>query len=69
MSKSPEMESFLNEFTMSTFGRKRSGNCCVICGSMNVQPENFRDELSIKEFNISRMCQNCQDSVFGEFEE
>lgn len=25
----------------------------------------FRDDLSRKEFGISGMCQNCQDSVFG----
>lgn len=25
----------------------------------------FRDELSIKEFKISGLCQKCQDDVFG----
>lgn len=25
----------------------------------------FRDELSAKEYYISGMCQDCQDSVFG----
>lgn len=25
----------------------------------------FRDELSVKEYQMSGMCQNCQDSVFG----
>jgi hypothetical protein len=26
----------------------------------------FRDELSVKEFKISGMCQSCQDEVFDE---
>jgi hypothetical protein len=28
--------------------------------------DNFRDELSRKEYTISGLCQSCQDSIFGE---
>lgn len=36
------------------------------CGkSINLQTE-FTDELSVKEYAISGMCQNCQDGIFGE---
>ena len=35
---------------------------CPIC---NNDIGEFRDELSKKEYNISGMCQECQDKVFG----
>ncbi len=63
--KSPQMEGILNEFTQAAFGRKRSDDCCVICGNTNVKVSDFRNKVSIKEFSISRMCQKCQDDVFG----
>lgn len=38
------------------------GKICPICR----QPiGEFRDESSLREYNISGMCQTCQDSVFG----
>jgi len=34
---------------------------CIICkGQIN----SFRDELSIREYKISGMCQDCQDETF-----
>ena len=43
-------------------------NCtCVSCDS-KVSKEGFRDEVSLREFHISGLCQVCQDKVFG-FEE
>lgn len=36
---------------------------CPFCGK-KVDPKDFRDELSRKEFKISGMCQKCQDEVF-----
>ena len=42
---------------------------CVTCGKTDLKPEDFKDELSIKEFGISRMCQECQDSIFNEEDE
>ena len=38
---------------------------CPDCGK-KIEYEDFRNELSIKEFNISGMCQKCQDDFFGE---
>lgn len=35
---------------------------CPTCGKPIGE---FRDDLSRKEFEISGMCQECQDSVFG----
>ena len=65
MAKSPEMESFLEDFSQKTFSRSRQGDACVTCGSTNVSCGSFRDALSIREFRISHMCQKCQDSVFN----
>ena len=39
---------------------------CILCE----KPVNkLRDQLSIREFYISGMCQDCQDSAFGEYNE
>ena len=38
---------------------------CAECGSDKVKPEDFRDRLSRKEFEISALCQECQDKQFG----
>lgn len=37
---------------------------CAIC-SKEVDESKFKDELSLKEFKISGLCQNCQDGVFN----
>jgi hypothetical protein len=37
---------------------------CAGCGDYIIQ-EDFRDEVSIREFGISGMCQFCQDRFFG----
>ena len=37
---------------------------CVTCPN-DILDMDFRDEISIKEYGISGMCQECQDSVFG----
>ena len=36
-------------------------NVCPTCGN---PIDDFRDELSKKEYEISGMCQQCQDEVF-----
>jgi hypothetical protein len=36
------------------------------CISCEKKIESFRDQLSIREFIISGICQHCQDEVFGE---
>ncbi|MBD36251.1 MAG: hypothetical protein CL512_05730 [Actinobacteria bacterium] len=50
------------------FGFDRKENIkakqCVFCGTQ-VELDSFKDEVSLKEFHISGMCQPCQDKVFG----
>lgn len=36
---------------------------CLFCHK-EVDIKSFKDELSIKEFTISGLCQKCQDSTF-----
>ena len=40
-----------------------------VCTFCNITLDEFRDELSAKEYSISGMCQSCQDKTFGAFEE
>jgi len=37
---------------------------CPFCGNP-VNFEDFRDDLSRREFKISGLCQKCQDEFFG----
>lgn len=37
---------------------------CPLC-RRKVDKDKFRDELSRKEFEISGLCQSCQDDIFG----
>ena len=37
---------------------------CPFC-SKKIDADSFRDELSVKEFKISGLCQECQDLMFG----
>ena len=39
-------------------------NKCPIC-SVSIRLDEFTDPLSIKEFQISGMCQKCQDNTFS----
>ena len=59
--KSPAVEALLSSIT----GRNRvdtiKAKSCVFCGDVKIE---FRDEISEKEYTISGMCQECQDSVF-----
>ena len=41
----------------------KMANLCVFCDNPNL---NFIDALSKREYNISGMCQTCQDNFFKE---
>tara|TARA_Y100001938_G_C8075102_1_gene425542 strand:- start:1841 stop:2068 length:228 start_codon:yes stop_codon:yes gene_type:complete len=65
LGKSKEIEEMLEKFS-SRFSMSRSvamsNSKCVMCGGDATE---FRNEVSKKEYQISKMCQSCQDSVFG----
>ncbi len=68
--KHPAMEAEITRL----FGHDRRAaikqNICVPppigCGKLALV---FRDELSRREYTISGLCQECQDSVFGKGDE
>ena len=64
--KTPQMEAALEDLGSVLFGRSRTvsgdNQLCISCGC---DANHFRDELSQKEYSISRMCQGCQDQVFS----
>ena len=66
MSKSTEMEVFLDEVSEMLFGNSRSAaidaGFCVMCSG---DAKEFRNAQSRREFQISGMCQKCQDDLFG----
>ena len=37
-----------------------------VCTYCAITLDDFRDELSAKEYSISGMCQTCQDKTFGD---
>lgn len=51
-------------FPQSFIDNLKSGKC-PLC-SVKIDTNSFRDELSIQEFTISGMCQDCQDETFNE---
>ena len=55
----------IEELLSSIMGKSRElvikANMCMTCDNPDVA---LRDELSAKEYNISGMCQRCQDEVF-----
>ena len=63
--KSPEVEDMLTKLFGVNRRESITSKVCVSCGAENLTEESFRDELSLREFHISGLCQTCQDSVFG----
>jgi len=61
MKRNENLQDFIDDFQYRTFGVTEH-NCCVSCKK---QITGFRNPLSEKEFKISGLCQECQDSVFG----
>lgn len=64
--KAPQIESLISTIAGKDRHSVVPGKGCMTCDSPNTD---FRDDLSRKEYAISGMCQNCQDSVWGVDEE
>ena len=66
MIRSKELTEFLDSMSKEMFGVSFSeamkDNICVSC---KVPITGFRNFISLKEFTLSGLCQECQDSVFG----
>jgi len=60
--KHNQIEEMLSKLTgVSRVGAVAEASCVMCKG----EASSFRDPLSKKEYTISGMCQECQDSVFG----
>ena len=63
----------MNEQIMKQMGFQQQVNdvhngICPFCKTP-INMDEFRDQLSKKEYKISGLCQKCQDQVFGSFQE
>jgi len=72
MQRSEALQDLLDGMLKSIGGvsheESKTMGICVFCKA-EIKMGDFRDDLSIKEFNISRMCQSCQDKVFSPMED
>ena len=50
--------------TMEEMLTRKSEGKCPFCGK-KVTEDELRNELSKREFEISGLCQKCQDEVYG----
>jgi uncharacterized CHY-type Zn-finger protein len=66
----PKTEMTIDDVANRLFGRTRSeslaARTCVMCGKPATA---FKDELSRREYEISALCQGCQDVAFSEDED
>ena len=59
--KAPAIEALIDK--LGNFPRRKSiqTNTCALCGKI---VKGFKDQLSLKEYTISGLCQECQDDIF-----
>jgi hypothetical protein len=60
--KSFEVENLLTSILGVSRTETIKADKCVFCKQ---DADEFRDELSRREYRISGICQKCQDNVFG----
>jgi hypothetical protein len=69
--KPTEKNKNIDDLLNSLLGKDRKGTIlkevCMTCDAENV-PANLRNMISKMEYQISGMCQKCQDEVFGKDE-
>lgn len=63
--RDPTIQNFIDTLFPKEADRIKEGKCPFCGKQINVETE-FRDPLSKREFEISGLCQSCQDNVFGE---
>lgn len=62
--RDPKLQGFIDELFPKEAERIKAGECPFCGKSIDVEKE-FRDPLSKREFEISGLCQKCQDEMFG----
>ncbi len=61
--RTDDIQKFLDRFSKKCFGRVQDDTHCTSCGK---DIGFFKDEVSLREHEISGLCQECQDKVFDE---
>jgi hypothetical protein len=59
--KTPGIQAILDALAVKMTGSPVTKGKCPVCGGEAVE---FRDALSVKENQMSGLCQKCQDEVF-----
>jgi len=57
------------KFAEMIYGFARTSTSHCVCHNQPQTLDHFRDEISVKEFLISGLCQSSQDEVFNSDEE
>jgi len=63
MERDPGLQEFIDKMFPEEAQRIRERKC-PFCGKPIPPGTEFKDELSKREFEISGMCQACQDDIF-----
>lgn len=63
--KHPALDLLLGGLTRKSRTVTISKGECMTCDSQGNNARSFTDDLSRKEYQISGMCQKCQDDFFG----
>jgi hypothetical protein len=62
--KTAAMDATITALTGIDRRKAITSKLCSFCGA-KVTLDSFNDELSLKEFHVSGLCQQCQDRAFG----
>ena len=65
MPRTQQLEQYVRQVGASAGFTNPDVSVCVSCNHPNL---NFRDQLSKDEYELSHLCQKCQDDVFGKEE-
>jgi len=69
--KDPELMALINSLIPKFITREDaiSEGLCALCHTDGIEISSFTDDLSVREYQISGMCQVCQDKVWDTIEE
>jgi len=73
MKRNKDLQATIDSVSKKAFGisqseAKKKGALmavCVFCKKPIDADKDFRNEISLREFTISGICQDCQDAFFG----
>lgn len=57
-------KTLMRKMGLGEYVDKVENSLCPFCNK-KINVEDFRNEISVREFGISGLCQKCQDNFFG----